>query len=390
MKKTFIVVCILCSLGFLLFISGLYQSWANIVPDNTSNSETNQEEDNDPKEEKVEKKYTNYLEESKVFELPINGASGYASINMNLLLNPYDASEVLASIKAGEGFTILQEQNEYWQVQYHEQIGYVKHRDCFINLPDVIPSIIYNITNSKSSQMVSSNTDIPNVTNEKLYDVYKYSSRFMEDEYVVPVLYSMAKKIAMAQQYARLENNTLVIYEAFRPYEVQRRVVNNLYNLANTNSDVKKGITSAPWSMTWFIATGVSNHQRGCAIDVSLGKILETTDKYVGDYVYNDITEYQEYTMYSKMHELSIASVLFKYPVDSIYKEDLINVPLRDYVNKEVKLLESYCYKAELAPLASEWWHFNDLDSLRNAKSDGKYYIEGNFSIVPYKGLSRN
>ena len=385
MKKSFIFVCLLCLLGFLLISSGLYQSWANIVPDDTSNNNEFVQEENPDSQEKVEKEYTNYLEESKVFELPINGASGYASINMDLLLNPYDASEVLDSIKAGEGFTILQEKDEYWQVQYNEQIGYVKHRDCFINLPDVIPSIVYNITNSKSSQMVSSDTDIPNVTNEKLYDVYKYSSRFMEEEYVVPVLYSMAKKIAMAQQYARLENNTLVIYEAFRPYEVQRRVVNNLYNLANTNEDVKKGITSSPWSMTWFIATGVSNHQRGCAIDVSLGKILETTDKYVGDYVYNDITDYQEYTMYSKMHELSIASVLFKYPVDSIYKEDLINVPTQDYVNREVKLLESYCYKAELAPLASEWWHFNDLDSLKNAKSDGKYYIEGNFSIVPYK-----
>ena len=385
MKKSFIFVCLLCLLGFLLISSGLYQSWANIVPDDTSNNNEFVQEENPDSQEKVEKEYTNYLEESKVFELPINGASGYASINMDLLLNPYDASEVLDSIKAGEGFTILQEKDEYWQVQYNEQIGYVKHRDCFINLPDVIPSIVYNITNSKSSQMVSSDTDIPNVTNEKLYDVYKYSSRFMEEEYVVPVLYSMAKKIAMAQQYARLENNTLVIYEAFRPYEVQRRVVNNLYNLANTNEDVKKGITSSPWSMTWFIATGVSNHQRGCAIDVSLGKILETTDKYVGDYVYNDITDYQEYTMYSKMHELSIASVLFKYPVDSMYKEDLINVPTQDYVNREVKLLESYCYKAELAPLASEWWHFNDLDSLKNAKSDGKYYIEGNFSIVPYK-----
>lgn len=385
MKKSFIFVCLLCLLGFLLISSGLYQSWANIVPDDTSNNNEFVQEENPDSQEKVEKEYTNYLEESKVFELPINGASGYASINMDLLLNPYDASEVLDSIKAGEGFTILQEKDEYWQVQYNEQIGYVKHRDCFINLPDVIPSIVYNITNSKSSQMVSSDTDIPNVTNEKLYDVYKYSSRFMEEEYVVPVLYSMAKKIAMAQQYARLENNTLVIYEAFRPYEVQRRVVNNLYNLANTNEDVKKGITASPWSMTWFIATGVSNHQRGCAIDVSLGKILETTDKYVGDYVYNDITDYQEYTMYSKMHELSIASVLFKYPVDSMYKEDLINVPTQDYVNREVKLLESYCYKAELAPLASEWWHFNDLDSLKNAKSDGKYYIEGNFSIVPYK-----
>ena len=220
MKKSFIFVCLLCLLGFLLISSGLYQSWANIVPDDTSNNNEFVQEENPDSQEKVEKEYTNYLEESKVFELPINGASGYASINMDLLLNPYDASEVLDSIKAGEGFTILQEKDEYWQVQYNEQIGYVKHRDCFINLPDVIPSIVYNITNSKSSQMVSSDTDIPNVTNEKLYDVYKYSSRFMEEEYVVPVLYSMAKKIAMAQQYARLENNTLVIYVESIAFEI--------------------------------------------------------------------------------------------------------------------------------------------------------------------------
>ena len=41
-------------------------------------------------------------------------------------------------------------------------------RDKMINLPDIIPSIIYDDTNSYSSLFKSSGIDIPNVTGKKL------------------------------------------------------------------------------------------------------------------------------------------------------------------------------------------------------------------------------
>ncbi len=351
---------------------------------NISNTNINKEpEPSKPVEEITPKpkEYINYLEESKIFELPIEGASGYAAIDMELKDGLDSNSKVIDTIKAGSGFTILSEDNEYFKINYNEKIGYVDNTNCFINLPDVLPSIIYNITNAKGSIMVSSSENIPNVTGEVLYNAYQDNPRYGTKEYIVPVLYSMAKKIALAQQYAIEENNTLIIYEAYRPYEVQRKIVKNLSELALQNPVINEGINTAPWSMVWFISTGLSNHQRGCAIDVSLGKIIETEEKHLGDYVYKDITEYEEYTMFSKMHELSIASVIYPYQVDSKSKEAWKNVKLLDNVNPEVKTLQGYCTKADLTPLASEWWHFNDLDSVNTSKSKGNFVIEKNYSI---------
>ncbi len=393
-KRACVVLGIIC-----LFIGSFvgvyvfeYQGDTNISKPNKENEPSKPIEEEPSEKEPSEKEpsekepieepeYIDYLKENGTFELPINGASGYAAIDMELKENKNDNSKTLDTIKAGSGFTILKEEGDYFQVNYNAKIGYLKHQLCFINLPDIIPSIVYNITNSKSSKMVSSGINIPNITNEKLYDAYKYNARFDTKEYIVPVLYSMAKKIATAQHYAMEEGNTLIIYEAFRPYEVQRKIVNNLSELALNNPIVNEGITTAPWSMVWFISTGISNHQRGCAIDVSLGKIIETEEKHLGNYIYKDITKYEEYVMFTNMHELSIASVIYPYQVDSSSKEAWKNVKLLDNVNPEARTLQGYCTKADLSPLASEWWHFNDLDSLKNAVSKGNFLIETNYSM---------
>src|SRR5690606_27769076 len=99
--------------------------------------------------------------------------------------------------------------------------------------------------------------------------------RLAKDEYIMPVLYSMAPKIYMAQQLALLEGNALKIYESFRPYSTQESVVKSLMALAEDNPEVEAGINTPPWKMFWFIAEGVSNHQMGYAIDVSLVKVNE-------------------------------------------------------------------------------------------------------------------
>ena len=45
-----------------------------------------------------------------------------------------------------------------------------------------------------------------------------------------------------------LENNqSLKIYETFRPYEVQKKVSTTLKSLANSNETVKKGINNGGW-----------------------------------------------------------------------------------------------------------------------------------------------
>lgn len=42
--------------------------------------------------------------------------------------------------------------------------------------------------------------------------------------------------------------------------------------------------------------------------------------------------------------------------------------------------LQSYCTNASMTPLASEWWHFNDLDAqnkVRMTSGNGKFWLDG-------------
>lgn len=324
-----------------------------------------------------------YTAKQGYLELPVNGATGYAPVTMNLRAESNNESNIITTMQKGSGFTIIEEFGDWWEIQFGEYSGYVSHDYCMINLPDILPSAVYNNTNSKSSEFKSSYKEIPHLTGYKLYDAHSYNERLQYDEYIMPVLYNTAKKIALAQESALADGNTLIIYELFRPYEVQIDVVNKLSALSQTDLDILNGISASPWSIEWFIATGVSSHQQGYAIDVSLGEVLESTDKLSGDYIYSDVTEYTEYQMPTPMHELSIASISMPYPVTAKNDIDWRTAPIVDTMNAEALLLREYCTNSGLTPLASEWWHFNDLEIRSIAKSDGKFYVDTAFSKLP-------
>ena len=141
-----------------------------------------------------------------------------------------------------------------------------------INLPDIIPSIIYDDTNGYSSIFRSSEIDIPNVTGKQLYDNKAYNKRLSKDEFMMPVMYEMAIKIMKAQELALKEGYSLKIYETYRPYKAQKNVSTNLSKLMNSNKTVYNGINGGGWNEGWFIAQVLSNHQKGIAMDVSLVK----------------------------------------------------------------------------------------------------------------------
>ena len=156
-------------------------------------------------------------------------------------------------------------------------------------------------------------------------------------------------------------------------------------NLMNINEEVYTGINTSPWYMTWFVSTKVSNHQKGLAIDVSLGKIKDVTDKNVGNYLVKEVTLYEEYKMPSAMHELSIKAVRFTTPVASHSKTAWKNAKFSEAMaNNEYAIrLQDYCTNAGLTPLASEWWHYNDLDSLEQENGNGRFNINNVYSNIP-------
>jgi D-alanyl-D-alanine dipeptidase len=317
------------------------------------------------------------------FELPVTGATGFASTDLTIRKDASQNSSKEGTLKAGTAFRILGEDNSWWHIENDEGAGWVPHRFCLINLPDVIPSIIYDNTNAYAAVYRSSGKALPGITGKKLYDAKTYNERLDRDEFLVPVLYAMSKKIYSAQQTALSDGACLKIYEAFRPYDVQMKVGDALDALAASDKKVKAGINTAPWSVGWFIAQSLSNHQRGCAIDVSLSKIAETTEAVSGDYTFTVVREDYEYEMQTPMHELSAASAKFKYPAP---KTNWKGVPFADVMTKNAIRLHTICTDAGMSPLSSEWWHFDDLDAKVKAAenaSNGRYRIEVNCLSLP-------
>jgi len=147
-----------------------------------------------------------------------------------------------------------------------------------------------------------------------------------------------------------------------------------------------KGINTPPWGITWFITNDVSNHQMGYGIDISLVKVNSKKEISIGDYTLNTISEYTEYKMPSQIHELSGASAVFSTPVTSKNETAWKSATYRDTMNEAAKNLQNYATTAGLTPLASEWWHFNDLDARDQTAdniSSGEYFLTEVYSSKP-------
>lgn len=320
------------------------------------------------------------------FELPIDGASGYASISLKVYNKASTSGEVIKTLNPGTGFQIIQEQGDWWQILVSNKKGWIQNEYCMINLPDVLPSIIYDDTNSYSSIFMSSGKKLPNITGKALYNVYTNNERLDKKEFIMPIMYATAKRIAKAQQLALANNQSLKIYETFRPYQTQKNVASSLTQLINSDKTVKNGIYTNGWNKSWFIAQVLSNHQRGIALDVSLVDIEKSKYIKIGNYTCLEITEYEECEMPTKMHELSAKAVTFKYGVDTQSKTAWKNVPYAESMTTSAKTLQNYFTKSGMYPISSEWWHFNDLEtkeSIGKNYSNGQYYITKCYSTIP-------
>ena len=277
----------------------------------------------------------------------------------------------------GVAFVILEENGDWWRVSRGNETGWIEHRSCMINLPDVVPSIIYDDANAYSSRYVSSGREIPGVTGEILCHSLVYNVRLGRQEYVMPILYSAARNVCAAQHRALAEGNCLVVCQAFQSYDAQAAVTGALTQLANVDPEVKAGLTTPPWSMNWFTSAGASGHQRGYALDVSMVKVYGTETRYVGSYPYLYMTNYAQYEMPTAMHELSLAAVSAASPYSS---------QLSGTMNGPATALREYFTASGLTPLASEWWHFDDNAAMRATSanpSDGKFDITECLSCPP-------
>ncbi len=294
----------------------------------------------------------------------------------------------MAVLVPGTGFQIIEEVGDWWHINYVDQnsiygesltSGWIEHRYCFINLPDVIPSILYNDTNCSGSIFVSCGKDIPGVTGKSFYNTFAYNVRLARNEFIMPMLYTAARDVCTAQHKALAEGNCLEIYQTFRPLQTQKAVAGAVQEMANGDPEVKAGISTYPWSISWFIATGTSNHQIGFALDVTLVRMKAAEVKQVASYPYLRCTDFERYSMPTPMHELSLRAASQLGPGNATLSVGMQNSPC-------ALGLRGYFTTSGFTPLASEWWHFNNTNaqlSTTACPSKGDYFTEQLYSTLP-------
>jgi len=330
----------------------------------------------------------NYAQQGGAFELPMYGATGWAAVRLPVRSGPGPGYGILLTVDAGHGFTILDTSGNWWYVEVNKSLsGWVDHRGCFINLPDIIPSIIFQNTNASGSIMVSIGYDIPGVTGEILHNARAFNERLGRDEYIVPGMYSLARDLFAAQQAALADNNTIIVNEVFRPASAQSAVVQGMNTLMSRNNYVRNAVTGGQWNLGWFISTGVSNHQRGAAVDVSLARISTYEYRQTGDFIYRHVVDYREYPMPSCMHELSPRAAIVYSPT-TISPAQLVSgdFAMTDSMTPGARRLQVLFGGAGFTPLASEWWHFNHPDSVAVANTmgiRGEFYTDSVYSRTP-------
>ncbi len=311
---------------------------------------------------------------------------------------PSPTAGVLAILPSGTAFTVLEEQGKWWKIQctadYQEEgeqrhgevVGWVEHRYCLINLPDVIPSILYDATNGYDSRFVSCGKPLKGITGQALYTGALTNHRLGEKEFMMPVLYAMAPRLCAAQRAALAQGNCLILYEGYRPLETQIDVSRALRSLMKEDPEVMAAVSSAPWSIGWFIATGASNHQQGYAVDVSLARVGSVEERSTGGCRYLRVVKFDLYQMPTVIHELSRAAVTFTTPVGSNSPTAWKSAKLAPGMNEAAIALQNYCTGASLTPLASEWWHFNDLSARSSVSGNlgkGDFEIRSCRSAAP-------
>jgi len=373
-------------------IVGTGEGWGDWPSRNTVTDEEEFEQSTlvwSPEVEITETELTgiHYSENGGLLELPINGATGWAAVSVTVRSAANANASAIVTLSPGSPFVILEGEGSWWYVEVSPTVtGWVDNRQCFINLPDVIPSIIYKITNASASIMVSMGNHIPGVTGEPMYSARSFNERLGREEYIVPAMYPLARGLFIAQQVAMEQGNTIIVYEAFRPRATQQAVVSGMQQLMRTNSEVNSVITTPPWGLTHFISTGVSNHQRGAAVDTSIATIRAVEYHQIGEFIFRYFSDYVEFTMPSGMHELSPWSAIVDAPrsisTAQMLTEDFI---MRDTVTTGVRRMQQAFARGGFTPLASEWWHFNHTDSLAVAPSAmrGDFFTETIYSREP-------
>ena len=197
-----------------------------------------------------------------------------------------------------------------WYVQNGDTCGWAEGSYLGIDFgfyaQSIGATVKMQITNQSSSQFRVNGQAIQNVTGRALYSGMTIN----------PLQYNFAKIVGQAALNANAGGDTLVIYETYRPQDVTNKVAGYYRDTVNASSELRNYLSG--YNLSAFLADNSSQHNRGCAVDVSLAG--------------------KEDMMPSDMHELG---------------------PLASGSNSYSSTLASYFTRARAKTIGSEWWHFD-------------------------------
>ena len=259
-------------------------------------------------------------------------------------------TEAVGKVAVGTAYCVLDEENGMFGIRLDGQLCYIDSNYCMINLPEYVgDQCEYNITNSYSSIYMVHEYEIPKVTDVVTAGYEKV--QMSAGDYLVPLLYPTAKKLAVAAETAIEQGYRLKIYDSFRPYKATREIYDLTAEIlddpipAKTFTGKKVSLpqaevdeegeakpltyrlvmTNNSWNLGSFLARNGSLHNLGIAVDLTL----------------EEISSGEELGMQTSMHDLSWYSVLSRN-------------------NTNANTLASIMKSAGFGDLVSEWWHFQD------------------------------
>lgn len=300
------------------------------------------------------------------FEHSIVGARAWSTYSgkLNLREDHSKDSKLIAELSQGQKMQIIGGiVDNYVKVKVNQNdkiyYGYVFVEYIMINLPDIMPSLEYNITNATSSIYTCDKYDIPDVTGVKLYPNAKYIKKSIfynvdtlenkvhfkdpaekdVNECYAPLKYDAALKLNKAYQSAKNDGYNIKIYDSYRPYSVTKSIYNKFKIVAEANDergeDMRNAMNKDGLNIDWFLAANKSAHNYGIALDLTLTKNGE------------------EINAQTKMHQLDASAAISNN-------------------NDETNKLQEYMTSAGFITLKSEWWHFQD------GRTDAQY-VSGNY-----------
>jgi D-alanyl-D-alanine dipeptidase len=157
----------------------------------------------------------------------------------------------------------------------------------------------------------------------KIYDLTG-NEIIAQDYDVMALRYGTAKKLKKANKILRAKGYGIVLFDAFRSYDVQQKLGNHYRYIMNSPVN----------NRTYIEDPGKSRHQKGCAVDVGL----------------YDIKTGKNLAMPTDYFTLDNTSA-------ALYDDQNIEPEV-----KRLRILQKAMKDAGFTMFTGEWWHFDDFE----------------------------